>query len=178
MSDIDGDLFFAERNDEVWACWLSGKPPVNLGRVADVRAAMAQFSVLAGSRGERGEAASEPVPPAPPRQRAPAPPPPKPRSATERVEQRHGLTLAGRVFTASGSREVTVLDLSERGCRFRDATGRLFEGARMTIKLGEVGPIEAMVMWTDGTFVGVRFANALYPSVMQHIRASVDFSGR
>jgi hypothetical protein len=162
----DGDLFFTERNGEVWAVWLSGRPPVNLGSVADVRAAMAQFSVLAGAN---GVAASDSTSP----QRAPEPPeppPPKLRTASERVEQRHGITMMGRVFTTAGSREVTVLDLSERGCRFRDASGHLAEGARVSIKLGAVGPVEAMVMWSDGSFVGVRFANPLYPSVMQHIR--------
>lgn len=177
MSEIEGDLFFAERNDEVWACWLSGKPPVNLGSVAEVRAAMAQFSVLAGARG-----APSPADPGSERRALPPrpsePPLQRPRSASERSETRHGLTLPGRVFTATGSREVTVLDLSERGCRFRDTTGHLNEGARLTIKLGEVGPVEAMVMWSDGSFVGVRFANALYPSVMQHIRDSVDLSRR
>lgn len=166
---VEGDLFFAERNGEVWAVWLSDRPPVNLGSVADVRAAMAQFSVLAGADGQSAANVFEVgAPPAPPP--AAEPPPPPPRAASERVEPRHGLTMTGKVFTTSGSREVTVLDLSERGCRVRDVSGHLPEGTRLSIKLGEVGPVEAMVMWSDGSFVGLRFANPLYPSVMQHIR--------
>lgn len=171
----DGDLFFTERNEEVWAVWLSGRPPVNLGSVADVRAAMAQFSIVAGANGAPApEGLERSGPPA--LRREPEPTPPKPRSASERAEPRHGLKMMGKVFTTSGSREVTVLDLSERGCRFRDASGHLTEGTRLSIKLGEVGPIEAMVMWSDGSYVGVRFANPLYPSVMEHIRET--YAGR
>lgn len=171
----DGDLFFTERNDEVWAVWLSGRPPVNLGSVADVRAAMAQFSIMAGANGVPApEGFERSGPRALPQE--PESPPPKPRSASERAEPRHGLTMMGKVFTTAGSREVTVLDLSERGCRFRDASGHLTEGTRLSIKLGGVGPIEAMVMWSDGSFVGVRFANPLYPSVMEHIRET--YAGR
>lgn len=170
----DGDLFFTERNGDVWAVWLSGRPPVNMGSVADVRAAMAQFSVLAGAAGTPASDDYDRPATAPAAPTVPESPPPRPRNASERIEQRHGIKMPGKVFSAGGSREIIVLDLSERGCRFRDTSNRLVEGARITVKLGEVGPIEAMVMWSDGTYVGVRFANPLYPSIMQHIRDAFD----
>ena len=67
-----------------------------------------------------------------------------------------------------------VHDLSESGCRFRDDVDRLDEGEAVTIKLGQVGPIPATVMWCRDGFIGIRFDTPLYPSVMAHIRDQIS----
>jgi hypothetical protein len=182
----DEDLFFLARGGDVWACWLSGKPAVNLGTLDEVRRAMRDFA--AGPSGALREPSPTPraAPPKPaseprqvpqaPRASAPQQPPPSkpPRKVADRVEPRHDITIIGRIYTVSGSREVTVLDLSERGCRFNDATGSLSSGTRLTIKIGPVGPVEAEVKWREANAVGIAFATPLYPSVMRHIRDSFN----
>lgn len=171
--------FFVARNGAVWACWLSGRPAVKLGAEAEVRAAMKQF-VADAVAGDPSEAvpreASPPTPPAAPPPRAPPPPAPPvtPRTEKERIEKRHELTILGRVFTGSGPRNVTVLDLSEQGCRFHDPSGHYSHGTALTIKLGPIGPVAATVKWRREDYVGIQFANPLYPSVMEHIRQHFD----
>lgn len=91
---------------------------------------------------------------------------------------RHEITIVGRIFTAKGSRDVTVVDLSETGCQFRDLARILEPGGRLTIKLGPIGPIEAAVRWRRSTKVGVQFSTPLYPSVLEHIRAHFDLRRR
>jgi hypothetical protein len=120
-------------------------------------------------------------PPPPPPAPAPAPAPPglptpAPASRGEqaRVEPRHDVSIVGRVRSGIGARDVTVHDLSERGCRFVDPLGNLPANARITIKLGPVGPVEATVRWCRGTSVGIEFDTPLYPSVLEHIRRHFD----
>ena len=170
MSD-DGETFFVSRNGAVWACWLGGKPAVKLGPDTEVLAAMTQFIGEASAR-----PASPPEPPTAPSVAPPPPaPPPRPKEPEiERIDPRHDITIIGRVRTGSGSRDVTILDLSERGCRFHDRFGHLVEGTLLTIKLGPIGPIEAKVRWCESEYVGVEFLAALHPSVMEHIRSHFD----
>ena len=91
---------------------------------------------------------------------------------TNRQQDRHELAAWGRYRTGTGTAyDVLLKDISEKGCRFADRLGRLEEGQALTIRIGTIGPIEAVVMWTRDRVVGVQFRNALYPSVMQHIIA-------
>jgi hypothetical protein len=169
----DDDLFFVSRNGQIWACWLSGKPAVNLGSEAEVLSAMAQIVGSATAPLAKSASPSQPAAAAPVASTPPASPPP-PREIKERDTPRHELTIIGRVFTVGGSRDVTILDLSESGCQFYDASRRLENGARLTIKIGPVGPIEATVRWRRGDNVGVKFNTPLYPSVLEHIRDHFD----
>ena len=174
----DNDPFFIVRKGQVWACWLSGRAPVSLGEAEDVRDAMAQF--LSDNPG------SEPDNPAPqpadttPRQ-VPSPatgfsgvPEAKRGTPVERAAPRHDLTIVGKVFTGTGSWEVTVLDLSETGCRISDPKWSLKEGAPISIRIGPIGPVDASVRWRKEQQVGIRFGNPLYPSVLEHIRQHFD----
>ncbi len=69
---------------------------------------------------------------------------------------------------------MTVLDLSERGCRFHVRSGQLKKGMPLTVKLGPIGPVEATIRWQEEEYVGVEFNTPLYPSVMEHIRQHFD----
>ncbi len=87
-----------------------------------------------------------------------------------RSEERHDLTIRGRIVTKSGPRDVTVLDLSESGCRFADRYHGLLAGNEISIKIGPIGPIRATARWCRDGFVGIAFETPLYPSVLEHIR--------
>jgi len=42
-------------------------------------------------------------------------------------------------------------------------------GKRLTIRLDNIGPIEAIVRWHDGTHIGIEFFNPLHPSMMENL---------
>ena len=93
---------------------------------------------------------------------------------SERVSPRHEIVIIGRVRMGTGSRDVTIQDLSEHGCRFHDRFSSLQVHAPVTVKIGPVGPIAGHVKWRRGEYVGVEFVNPLYPAVLDHIRAHFD----
>lgn len=185
----ENDLFFVLRNGSVWGCWLSGKPAVNLGSEEEVQSAMRQYLGVAQDRPQT----STPVPNAIPLSRTgtqktsvwnepryvdPAPSPaaqaPQAKVVKERAAVRHHLTIIGRIFTTRGSRDVTILDLSEAGCQFHDAGFPLTPDSRLTVKIGPVGPVDATVRWQQGNKVGIQFNTPLYPAVLEHIRGHFD----
>jgi hypothetical protein len=168
----EGDFFFVTRNGSMWACWLSGRPAVELGPEGEVRSAMAQ---ALGAAAPRQTSASLPPPPSPPVTRAD----PIPSDLViEREKPRQELTIIGRIFTVGGSREVTIRDLSETGCHFLDLANDLKPDTRLTIKIGTIGPIEATVRWRKSRSVGIQFKTALYPSVFEHICEQFDLRKR
>jgi hypothetical protein len=173
------ELFFVTRNGAVWACWLGGRPSAKLGDEKEVLATMAQFIAECAGEGSApaGPPQAAPAPPIATHFAAPLPEPSAqpPPAERERHAERHEISIIGRVFrTGTGARDVTVLDLSEQGCRFHDRFGNLPKGTPLTIKLGPVGPVEATVMWSRGEYVGVQFRSPLYPSVLEHIRQHFD----
>lgn len=92
----------------------------------------------------------------------------------ERNAERHDISIVGKLRTGHGKRDVTIVDLSERGCRIFDRMGYLAPNMSVTIKIGPVGPIDATVRWQDQPYAGISFDNPLYPAVLDHIRAHFD----
>lgn len=80
----------------------------------------------------------------------------------------------GRLRTSNGARDVTIVDLSEEGCRIHDQMGYLTPGAAVTIKIGPIGPVDATVRWQHQPHTGIHFDNPLYPAVLEHIRTHFD----
>ena len=177
----DEEAFFVARNGFVWACWLGGQPAVNLGPEAEILAAMAHFVAEKSGAGTAPQApALAATMPQAPAATVPSTtlPPRLEQERHERSHERHDLTIIGRLYTGQGSRDVTILDLSESGCRFHEPHSRLKEGTPLTIKIGPVGPVEASVRWCRGEHVGLQFSNPLYPSVLEHIRQHFDLRRR
>jgi hypothetical protein len=92
----------------------------------------------------------------------------------ERGAERHDISILGKLRTGTGKRDVTIVDLSERGCRIFDRMGYLSQDLAVTIKIGPVGPIDATVRWQDQPYAGIRFDNPLHPAVLDHIRSHFD----
>lgn len=174
-SPMNDDLFFVARNGSIWACWLSGKPAVNLGGECAARAAMEQF--LGENRPALTSGIEKPPAPPPPMKSTLAPPP-APRTVMERSADRHEIAIVGRIFTAGGSRDVVITDLSETGCQFTDEAEVLESGNRLTIKIGPIGPLEAATRWRRAERIGIEFTTRLYPSVLDHIRQHFDLRER
>ena len=175
FGDEDDPPVFVVKNGQVWACWLSGRAPVALGDVAQVRSAMDKF--LQGDGRERPASSSTPPPSLPvkvlPGVEEPAPN----QQEKKRVEPRHDISIIGKVHTGMGSRDVTILDLSEHGCRFHDRFCNLRPGMPVSIRIGPVGPVRASAKWRRGEYVGIQFDSPLYPSVLEHITSHFDLRG-
>ena len=92
----------------------------------------------------------------------------------DRGTQRHEISIIGRLRTGTGARDVTIVDLSEKGCRIFDRMGYLKPDTSCTIKIGPVGPVDATIRWQDQPYSGIRFENPLYPAVLEHIRQHFD----
>ena len=88
---------------------------------------------------------------------------------------RHRVTVQGQCRSAAGQRtDVSVVDLSDTGCRLFSPRTRLKIGETITLKIEALGPFVATVIWSvDGLF-GVRFANRLYGPIFDHIRTVLD----
>lgn len=92
----------------------------------------------------------------------------------ERGAERHDISIVGKLRTGHGKRDVTIVDLSERGCRIYDRLGYLSPNLAVTIRIGPVGPLDATVRWQDPPYAGILFDNPLYPAVLDHIRTHFD----
>lgn len=92
----------------------------------------------------------------------------------ERGADRHDISIQGRLRTSKGARDVTIVDLSESGCRIFDRMGILSPGETVTMRIGPVGPVDSTVRWQEQPYVGIRFDNPLYPAVLDHIRTHFD----
>jgi hypothetical protein len=160
----------------MWACWLSGRAPVALGGVSQVRLAMDTF--LHGDARKRP--AGQPTPP--PSSPVKVPPEVETRRPSqeekERIEPRHDISILGRDPTWMGVRDVTLLDLSKQGCRFYDRFCNLRPGMPVSLRIGSVGPVRGSVRWRRGEYVGIQFDSSLYPAVLEHIRSHFDLRRR
>ena len=162
---MNDDPFLVSRNGEVWACWLNGKPTVNLGSEQNFWAAAEKlFNELNPSEARRDQPATGPKTADTNVQTEPAD-----RAQKERDEPRYDVTVIGKLYGSRGSREVTIFDLSTRGCRIEDYSGAP-PGSLVTIKIGAVGPIAAVVRWRRDHSVGLKFEDPLYPAVLENIR--------
>ncbi|MFB0611227.1 PilZ domain-containing protein [Aurantiacibacter poecillastricola] len=92
----------------------------------------------------------------------------------DREGERHDIAIEGKLRTSTGKRDVTIVDLSERGCRIYDRMGYLVSDMAVTLRIGPIGPVEATVRWQQRPHAGLHFTNPLYPAVLDHIRAHFD----
>ena len=91
-----------------------------------------------------------------------------------RGTDRYDISIVGRLRTGTGARDVTIVDLSEQGCRIYDRMGYLKPGLACTIKIGPIGPVDATIRWQEAPHSGLLFDRPLYPAVLDHIRAHFD----
>ena len=159
------------KDGDIWALWPDGRGAINLGAEEAFWAAAAKlYDELHPETPTQPSAAS-----ATPRkiENCISAPPAETRKQSERSENRHGVTIVGRVYGQGGSREATIFDLSSQGCRVEDRS-LARPGSRVTIKIGSIGPLGAVIRWRTEDMVGLKFESPLYPSVLEHIRNEVS----
>ena len=91
------------------------------------------------------------------------------KSRNNRKASRNSVRIIADLLISAGPRfKVAVLDLSQTG--FRIQTGNYIP-ASSTIYIGIPGfqSLKARIAWNDGDCYGCEFANALHPSIFDHI---------
>ena len=159
------------KDRDIWALWPDGRGAINLGSEDAFWAAAAKlYDELHPENQEPSNGASATAKEIDGR---PSPPPAETSKQAGRSEARHGVTIVGRVYGHGGSREATIFDLSSHGCRVEDRS-LARPGSRVTIKIGSIGPLGAVIRWRTDEMVGLKFESPLYPSVLEHIRNEVS----
>lgn len=96
-------------------------------------------------------------------------------SNEKRGGKRREIGAWGRYRTGRGvARDIKILDVNEKGCRFVDRFGSLTADRRITMKIGNIGPVLSHVRWVEGSVVGVEFDEPLYGAVLDHITQYFD----
>ena len=86
-----------------------------------------------------------------------------------RAHVRRDVLIDGQLRSGTGAcRAVLIEDLSAGGCQFKSPV-RLETGMFLTIRLGQVGPIDARLRWQQDDHCGVGFERSLYAPVLDHI---------
>lgn len=95
----------------------------------------------------------------------------------DRKSPRHSVTIIGHYRSGSGlKRQVTMIDLSETGCRFYDRRSVLRVDSALALRIQTLGPFDATVRWMTADMIGVEFANPIYGPIFEHIRDTLDNS--
>jgi|AACY02.5.fsa_nt_gi hypothetical protein len=91
----------------------------------------------------------------------------KPRN--NRRASRNSVRIIADLLISAGPRfKVAVLDLSQTGFRFE--TGNYIPpGSVIYITIPGFQSLKARIAWNDRDCYGCEFANALYPSIFEHI---------
>lgn len=71
-------------------------------------------------------------------------------------------------------RVISIVEVSETGCRIRDHAITCEPGDVFHMMLEDVGPLVVDVRWKNGAFVGVSFRAPLRPIVFDHLRKEID----
>ena len=88
----------------------------------------------------------------------------------KRNEPRLPVEITSRLRTGSGQAHIVrVSNLSRSGCRLHQNYSALNVGKHLTIRLGEIGPIDSVVRWKDGLAIGLEFVTPLHPAMMDHL---------
>ena len=92
-----------------------------------------------------------------------------------RHHSRYPVDIQGRYRIGNGiGKDVTVYDLSVRGCRMFDRFSKLGLSDFVYIKIGSIGPIDAHVRWRRHNEIGIEFSRPLHRSVLDHMRTTMD----
>lgn len=88
----------------------------------------------------------------------------------ERRVERHGVVLPARVRTCTGFLDkVTIVDLSEWGCRVESRGLALRKGDLVVVRPEGIEGICARVCWVHGDEAGIEFDRPLYGPVVEHL---------
>ena len=91
-----------------------------------------------------------------------------------REKERFVVNVMGTVRTGSGKPiQAEITDLSENGCAFTVGTVWMQNSDHASLRIGDLGPIDATIRWVNDRQVGIEFHRPVYGSVFEHLRALI-----
>ena len=66
-----------------------------------------------------------------------------------------------------------AVSLSENGCAFTVGTVWMQNSDHASLRIGDLGPIDATIRWVNDRQVGIEFHRPVYGSVFEHLRALI-----
>ena len=83
--------------------------------------------------------------------------------------------MEGRYRFGNGvEKNVTVNDLSIHGCCLIDRFSDLEPGGFISIEIGSIGPVQALVRWRRKDDIGIEFSRPLDAAALHHIWVAMD----
>jgi hypothetical protein len=96
-----------------------------------------------------------------------------------RCEQRHSLSLPGKArWNVCLRAEVSLADLSLKGCQIRLAAEPLPVGTVFFIRPDGLGTLRSIVRWHSAYGMGLAFDDPLHPAVFEHLVTIADWTHR
>ena len=92
-----------------------------------------------------------------------------------REKERFDVNVMGTLRTGAGTPiQAEITDLSENGCACRVNSMWLKSSAHASLRIGDLGPIDATIRWVNDRQVGIEFHRPVYGPVFEHLRALID----
>lgn len=88
---------------------------------------------------------------------------------SRRKESRKSLAVEALCRTARDRQQVSVSDISCRGCRIRGDRYGFSEGQKLVLNLPDFEGMPATVRWSADQEVGIEFDTPLHASVVDHL---------
>ena len=91
-----------------------------------------------------------------------------------REKERVNVNVMGTVRTGSGRPiQAEITDLSENGCACTVGSIWLKSSAHASLRIGDLGPIDATIRWVNDRQVGIEFHRPVYDPVFEHLREMI-----
>lgn len=89
----------------------------------------------------------------------------------DRRTDRHDISAQGKFRAGMGlALSVNVSDLNAHGCKLTDIPRNMATGDRISLRIGSIGPIEALVRWVERSqAAGLEFETPLHDAILAHV---------
>ena len=91
-----------------------------------------------------------------------------------REKERFDVNVMGTLRTGAGTPiQAEITDLSEKGCACTVGSMWLKSSAHASLRIGDLGPIDATIRWVNDRQIGIEFHRPVYGPVFEHLRAMI-----
>ena len=92
-----------------------------------------------------------------------------------REKERFDVNVMGTLRTGAGTPiQAEITDLSENGCACTVGTVWMQSSDHASLRIGDLGPIDATIRWVNDRQAGIEFHRPVYGPVFEHLRALID----
>ena len=96
-----------------------------------------------------------------------------------REKERFDVNVMGTLRTGAGTPiQAEITDLSENGCACTVGSIWLKSSAHASLRIGDLGPIDATIRWVNDRQVGIEFHRPVYGPVFERLRAMIAVANK